>query len=168
MLADFFPALTDQFLTREALFSDLRMQEERLKLRAAALVCYSVQLIHRIYRNKRPGRLIFKSNKKTFQNSSKPIGFMYSPLWKITPPKAIGFVYSPPPLKNHLSKPIGFVYSPLWKVTHQNPSVSCTPPFEKSPTKSHRFCVLPPPLWKITYQTHRFCVLPPLKSHCFW
>ena len=82
--------------------------------------------------------------------------------------------------------------------THQNPSVSCTPPFEKSPTKSHRFCVLPPlknhpskpigfvysPLWKITHQgpsvlctppfeksptkTHRFCVLPPLKNHCFW
>ena len=72
----------------------------------------------RICRNKRPGRLIFRSNKKTFQNPSKPIGFMYSPLWKII---------------------------------HQKPSVLCTPPFEKSPIKSHRFCVLPP-----------------LKNHCFW
>ena len=79
--------------------------------------------------------------------------------------------------------------------THQNPSVLCTPPFEKSPIKAHWFCVLPPlkshpskpigfvysPLWKVTHQsplvlctppfekspiqTHRFCVLPPLKSH---
>ena len=58
--------------------------------------------------------------------------------------------------------PIGFVYSPLWKITHQSPSVLCTPPFEKSPITTHRFCVLPPlknhpsnpigfvysPLWK--------------------
>ena len=51
--------------------------------------------IHRLYRicrNKHPGRLIFRSNKKTFQN----------------------------------------------------PSVLCSPPLEKSPIKSHRFCVLPP------------------------
>ena len=65
----------------------------------------------------------------------------------------------------------------------KNPSqpikFSCTPLFEKSPIKTHRFCVLP--LWKITHQnpsvsctppfekspinTHRFCVLPPLKNH---
>ena len=37
---------------------------------------------HRIFRNKRRGRLIFWSNKKTFQNPSKAIGFVYSPLWK--------------------------------------------------------------------------------------
>ena len=43
------------------------------------------------------------------------------------------------------------MYSPLWKITHQNPSVLCTPPFEKSPIKAHRFYVLPP-----------------LKNHCFW
>ena len=79
--------------------------------------------------------------------------------------------------------------------THQKPSVLCTSPFEKSPIKAYRFCVLPPlknhpsnpigfvysPLWKITHQkpsvlctppfekspitTHRFCVLPPLKNH---
>ena len=79
--------------------------------------------------------------------------------------------------------------------TFQNPSVLRTPPFEKSPIKPHRFCVLPPlknhpsnpigfvysPLWKITHQkpsvlcappfekspikNHRFCVLPPLKNH---
>ena len=83
-------------------------------------------------------------------------------------------------------------------MTHQSPSVLCTPPFEKSPIKGHRFCVLPPlkndpskpigfvysPLWEITHQrpsvlctppfekspikAHRFCVLPPLKNPCFW
>ena len=51
----------------------------------------------------------------------------------------------------HSLKAIGFVYSPLWKIIHQKPSVLCTPPFEKSLIKSHRFCVLPP-----------------LKNHCFW
>ena len=30
------------------------------------------------------------------------------------------------------------------KKTFQKPSVLCTPPFEKSPIKPHRFCVLPP------------------------
>ena len=64
---------------------------------------------YRIFRNKRPGCLIFRSSKKTFPNPSRPIGF---------------------------------VYSPLLKITHQNPSVLCTPPFEKSPIKTHRFCVL--------------------------
>ena len=56
------------------------------------------------------------------------------------------------------------MYSPLWKIIHQTPSVLCTPPFEKSLIKIHRFCVLPPlknhplkPIW--------FCVLPPLKTH---
>ena len=64
--------------------------------------------------------------------------------------------------------------------THQNPSVLCTPPFEKSPIKSHRFYVLPPfekspikshrfyvlpPLKKSPIKIHRFCVLPPLKNH---
>ena len=43
------------------------------------------------------------------------------------------------------------MYSPLWKIPHRKPSVSSTPPFEKSPIKAH---------W--------FCVLPPLKNHCFW
>ena len=56
------------------------------------------------------------------------------------------------------------MYSPLWKITHLNPSVLCTPPFEKSSIKAHWFYVLPPlknhpskpigfmysPLWKIT------------------
>ena len=36
------------------------------------------------------------------------------------------------------------MYSPLWKITHHNLSVLCTPPFEKSSIKSHRFCVVPP------------------------
>ena len=69
------------------------------------------------------------------------------------------------------------------KQKFQNPSVLCTPPFEKSPIKSHRFCVLPPvkisepikpyrfcvlPPLKISepIKSHRFCVLPPLKNHC--
>ena len=62
-----------------------------------------------------PGASFLEAIEKTFQK----------------PPKAIGFVYSPL-CKNHPSNPIGYVYSPLWEITHQNPSVLCTPPFEKS------------------------------------
>ena len=72
------------------------------------------------------------------------------------------------------------MYSPLWNITHQSPSVLCTPPFEKSLIKSHRFCVLPPlknhpskspgfmysPLWIITHHTPSvLCTPPPLKNH---
>ena len=85
---------------------------------------------HHIFRNKRPERLTFRSNKKIFQNPSKPIGFVYSPLWKITHQSPS--VLCTPPFENHPSKPIGFVYTPLWKITLQNPSVLCTPPCEKS------------------------------------
>ena len=85
------------------------------------------ETIYRICRNKRPGRLILRSNKKVLEA-------------------------------------IGFVYSPLWKITHQKPSVWCTPPFEKSPIKTHRFCVLPP-LKNHPSKARRFCVLPPLKNH---
>ena len=46
--------------------------------------------------------------------------------------------------------------------THQKPSVLCTPPFEKSPSKAIGFTYSP--LWKIPITTHRFCVLPPLKN----
>ena len=80
-----------------------------------------------ICRNKRPGCLISRNNKKF----PKSIGFVYSPLWKITHQKP--WVLCTSPLwKHHPSKPIGFVYSPLWKITHQSPSVLCSPPFEKS------------------------------------
>ena len=62
---------------------------------------------------------------------SQPIGFVYSPLWKIThhnpsvlctPPFGKSPIqthrfYVLPPLENHPSKPIGFMYSPLWKIT---------------------------------------------------
>ena len=62
--------------------------------------------------------------------------------------------------------------------THRSPSVSCTPPFEKSPIKSHRFCVLPPlknhpskpigfvysPLWKITHQKPSVLCTPPFEK----
>ena len=111
---------------------------------------------------------------------SKPIGFMYSPLWKIThqtpsvlctlpfeksPIKTHRFLCTPPfgksptkphrfyvlsPLKNHPSKPIGFMYSPLWKITHQTPSVLCTPP---PPLKNHPSKLIGfaySPLWKLT------------------
>ena len=57
--------------------------------------------------------------------------FCVLPPLKNHPSKAIGF-HVLPPLKNHPSKAIGFVYSPLWKITHQNSSVLCSPPFEKS------------------------------------
>ena len=99
---------------------------------STALSVISIILIrYRICRNKHPGRLISKSNKNHFQNPSKPIGFVYSPLWKITHPSPSVLCTPPfeksliktyqfcvlPPLKNHPSKAIGFVYSPLWKVT---------------------------------------------------
>ena len=82
---------------------------------------------YRICRNKHPGRLIFRSNKKNIPKSIKTNRFCVLP-----------------PLKNHPSKLVGFVYSPLWKIIHQKPSVLCTPPFEKSSIKTNRFCVLPP------------------------
>ena len=50
-------------------------------------------------RNKRSGRLMFRSNKENLQNTSKPIGFMYSPLWKITHQKPS--VLCTPPFENH-------------------------------------------------------------------
>ena len=60
--------------------------------------------------------------------------------------------------------------------------VSCTPPFEKSPTKAHRFHVLPPlknhpskvigfvysPLWKITHQSPSVSCTPPFEKSLFW
>ena len=74
------------------------------------------------------------------------------------------------------------MYSPLWKITHPNPSVLCTPPFEKSPIKSHGFCVVPPlknhpskpigfvysPLCKITHQNPSVLCTPPLKKSLFF
>ena len=56
------------------------------------------------------------------------------------------------------------MYSPLWEITNQKSSVSCTPPFGKSPIKIHRFHVLPP-LKTSPIKSHQFCVLPPLKNH---
>ena len=56
-------------------------------------------------------------------------------------------------------------------------------PFEESPIKIRRFCVLPPlknhpsktyrflctpPFEKSSIKIRRFCVLPPLKNHYFW
>ena len=120
---------------------------------------------HRICRNKRPGRLIFEARKnipkslnRTFRfcvvpplknHSSKPIGFVYSPLWKINHHKPS--VFCTPPFEKSPIKTHRFHKLPLWKITHQNPLVSSTPPFEKS-----------------SITIHRFCVLPPLENHCFW
>ena len=73
------------------------------------------------------------------------------------------------------------MYSPLWKIIHQNSSVSCTPPFEKSPNSTHRFCVLPPlkkhpskpigfvysPLWKITQLNPSVLYTPPFEKSLF-
>ena len=67
---------------------------------------------YRICRNKRPGRLIFETNKK----NSKSHRFYVLPLCEKSPIKSHRFCVLPP-LKNHPSKPIGFVYSPLWKIT---------------------------------------------------
>ena len=82
--------------------------------------------IFRICRNKRTGCLIFRSNKKTFQNPS----VLCTPPFEKSPIKPHRFCVLPP-LKDHPSKPLGFVYSPLWKITHQSPSVLCTPFFGK-------------------------------------
>ena len=124
-------------------------------------------LSYRICRIKRRGGLIFGSNKKSSKTHQNPSVLCTPPFEKSSikahrfcvlspvknhPPEPVGFVYSPPPpLKNHPPEPVGFVYSPLWRIIHENPSVLCTPPFEESPMK-----------------IHRFCVLPPLKNHCFW
>ena len=123
------------------------------------------------------GPLIFRSN-KTFQNPSQPIGFMYSPLWKITHQNPS--VLCTPPCEKSPIKIHRFCVLPPLKITHQNPSVlctppfeispirsssvSCSPPFEKSPIKSHRFCVLPPLKYHPS-EAHRFYVVPPLKNH---
>ena len=64
-------------------------------------------------RNKRPGCLIFWSNKKTFQNFFLCKSVLCTPPFEKSPIKAIGFMYSP-----------------LWKITHQKPSVLCTPPLK--------------------------------------
>ena len=74
------------------------------------------------------------------------------------------------------------IFKTLWRITHQNPSVSCTPPFEESPIKPHRFCVLPPlknhpskligfvhsPLWKIIHQNSSVLCTPPFENQFFW
>ena len=58
--------------------------------------------IYRICRNKRPGRLIFKSKKK-FQNPS--VLCTPPPLWKFqNPSESVGFVYSPPPFEKSLMR----------------------------------------------------------------
>ena len=140
---------------------NLEYNKNKLQMKYKILITKDENITYRNYRNKRPGRLICRSNKKAFKNHR----FCVLPPLKNHPLKVIGFVCSPfekspikshrfcvlPPLKNHPSKAIGFVYSPLCKVIHQKPLVLCTPPFEKSPIN-----------------THRFCVLPPLKNHCFW
>ena len=88
------------------------------------------------------GRLIFKSNKKTFRNTS----VLCTPPFENSLIKSHRFCVLPP-LKNHSSKAIGFVYSPLWKLTHQKPSVLCTPP-----------------LWKITHQKPLVLCTPPFEK----
>ena len=63
-------------------------------------------------------------------------------------------------------RPIPFYFcknKPWWLIHVHKPSVLCTPPFEKSLIRTHRFCVLPP-LKTSLIRTHRFCVLPPLKT----
>ena len=103
--------------------------------------------MYRICRNRRLRRLIFRSNKTNSNTHQNPIGFVYSPLWKIThqdPSVLCTFPFEKSPIKI--------------------PSVLCTPPFEKSPIKTRRFYVLSP-LKNHPSKTHRFCVLPPLKNH---
>ena len=74
-----------------------------------------------------------------------------------------------------------FESSKIISKAHHNPLVLCTPPFEKSPIKSHRFHVLPPlknhpsqpigfvysPLWKITHQSPLVLCTPPFEKSFF-
>ena len=78
-----------------------------------------------ICRNKRPRRLIFRSNKNKSKSHRNP-SVLCTPLWKIT--HGNPSVLCTPP----------FEKSPI--ETHR----FCVLPFEKSPMKTHRFCVLPP------------------------
>ena len=83
---------------------------------------------YRICRNKRPGRLIFRSNKNNSNThrfyvlppfEKSPINthrFYVLPPLKTSPINTHRF-YVLPPMKNHPSIPIGFMYSPLWKIT---------------------------------------------------
>ena len=82
-------------------------------------------MYHRICRNKRPGRLIYGNNKK----NSKTNRFCALPPLKNHPPKAIGFMYSPLWKITHQNPSVSCTL-PLWKITHQKPSVLC--PFEKA------------------------------------
>ena len=110
---------------------------------AEIILCFSYwPYVYCLCRNKRPGRLIYRSNKKHSKTHEKP-SVLCTPPFEKSPITTHRF-HVLPPLKNHPSLPIGFMYSPLWKITHHYPSVLCTPPFEKSPITTHRFCVLPP------------------------
>ena len=71
-------------------------QGNKLTLREGQWTCSD----YRICQNKRPRRLIFRSNKKTIPKPIKPHRFCVLP-----------------PLKTHPSKSISFKYSPLWKIT---------------------------------------------------
>ena len=79
---------------------------------------------------------------KIFQNPTVHRFCVLPPL-KNHPPKAIGFVYSPLWKITHQS-PSVLCTPPFEKSPMQSPLVLCTPPFEKSPIRTHRFCVLPP------------------------
>ena len=70
--------------------------------------------VHRICRNKRPGRLILRSYRKHSKTHQKP-SVLCTPPFEKSPIKSHWFCVLPP-LKNLPSKPIGFVYSPLWKI----------------------------------------------------
>ena len=93
-------------------------------------ICYNLD--YRICLDKRPGHLIFRTNKENSKTHQKPSVLCTPPPFEKSPIKTHRFCVLPP-LKNHPSKPIGFVYSPLGKITHQGPSVLSTPPpLEKS------------------------------------
>ena len=80
-----------------------------------------------ICRNKHPGCLIFRNNKKNSPKTNQ------SPSVSCTPP------FEKSPTKTHR-----FYVLPPLKITDQKPSVLCTPPFEKSPIKSPSVLCTPP------------------------
>ena len=82
---------------------------------------------NRICQDKRPGRLIFSSNK----NIPKPI-------------KIPSVLCTPPFEKSSIQSHRFCVLPPLEKSPTRTPSVLCTPPFEKSPTRTPSVLCTPP------------------------
>ena len=85
------------------------------------LLVHRHRYTNRVCENKRPGRLIFRSNKK-FPKLIKTHQFcVLPPPFEKSPIKTHRFCVLPPPFEKSPIKTRRFMYSPLWKITHQKP-----------------------------------------------